>query len=65
MSNLLYVIAVVFTIFWAISFFIFHIGIFIHMLLIIPVLAILFKILKKNKTHKYPSFKPMVFRNKK
>ncbi len=49
MGNLLYVIAVVLVIFWAIGFFGYHTGGIIHVLLVIALIAILFRIIKGNK----------------
>ncbi len=46
MSNLLYLIAVVLVLFWAIGFFAYSAGGIIHILLIIALIAILFRIIK-------------------
>jgi hypothetical protein len=46
MGNLLYVIAVILIIIWAIGFFGFHSGGIIHVLLIIAVIALLLKIIR-------------------
>ncbi|RKS93994.1 hypothetical protein BC952_1855 [Flavobacterium limicola] len=45
MSNLLYTIAVILVIFWAIGFFAFSLGSIIHVLLVIAVIAILFRLI--------------------
>ncbi|MBB1193189.1 lmo0937 family membrane protein [Flavobacterium sp. SOK18b] len=45
MSNLLYTIAVILVIFWAIGFFAFSVGSIIHVLLVIAVIAILFRLI--------------------
>ncbi|SEO20206.1 lmo0937 family membrane protein [Flavobacterium sinopsychrotolerans] len=45
MSNLLYTIAVILVIFWAIGFFAFSLGSIIHILLVIAVIAILFRLI--------------------
>lgn len=46
MSNLLYTIAVILVIFWAIGFFAFSAGSIIHVLLVIAVIAILFRLIQ-------------------
>jgi hypothetical protein len=46
MSSLLYTIALILIILWAIGFFAFSLGGMIHILLIIAVIAILFRIIK-------------------
>lgn len=45
MGNLLYTIAVILVIFWAIGFFAFSLGSIIHILLVIAVIAILFRLI--------------------
>ena len=47
MGNLLYVVAVILVIGWALGFFAFHAGNIIHILLIIAVIAILLKIIRR------------------
>ncbi len=49
MSNLLYLIAVILIIFWAIGFFAYSVGAIIHILLIIAIIAILLRIIQGNK----------------
>jgi hypothetical protein len=49
MGNLLYLIAVVLIIAWAIGFFGFHAGGIIHILLIIAVVSILLRIIRGEK----------------
>jgi Family of unknown function (DUF5670) len=46
MSNLLYTIAVILVIFWAIGFFAYSAGSIIHILLVIAVIAVLFRLIK-------------------
>jgi hypothetical protein len=46
MQNLLYVIAVVLVLFWALGFFVYNTGALIHLLLLIAVIAILLRIIK-------------------
>ncbi|MDD5184726.1 MAG: lmo0937 family membrane protein, partial [Paludibacter sp.] len=46
MSNLLYFIAVILIILWAIGFFAYSVGGIIHILLIIAIIAILFRLIK-------------------
>jgi hypothetical protein len=49
MGNLLYLIAVILIIGWAIGFFVFSLGAFIHLLLIFAVIAILFRLIRGEK----------------
>jgi hypothetical protein len=49
MGNLLYVVAVIFIIAWAIGYFAFNVGGVIHVLLVIAVIAILFRIISGRK----------------
>ncbi|WP_333600573.1 lmo0937 family membrane protein [Flavobacterium sp.] len=46
MQNLLYTIAVVLVILWALGFFVYNLGSIIHILLVIAVIAILLRIIK-------------------
>jgi Family of unknown function (DUF5670) len=46
MGNLLYTIAVILVIFWAIGFFAYSAGSIIHILLVIAVIAILFRLIQ-------------------
>ena len=49
MSNLLYTVAVVLVILWALGFFVYSAGNLIHILLVIAVIAILFRLIKGKK----------------
>ncbi len=49
MSSLLYAIAVILVIFWAIGFFAYSAGAIIHVLLVIAVIAILFRVIQGRK----------------
>ncbi len=49
MGNLLYTIAVILVIVWAIGFLGFHAGGIIHILLVIAIIAILFRVISGNK----------------
>jgi predicted ferric reductase len=49
MNNLLYIIAVVLVIIWATGYFAYHTGGIIHILLVIAVIAVLFRIIKGEK----------------
>lgn len=49
MSNLLYTIAVILIIFWAIGFFAYSAGSIIHVLLVIAVIAILLRLIQGKK----------------
>lgn len=46
MSNLLYTVAVILIIFWAIGYFGYHTGGIIHMLLVIAIIAILLRVIR-------------------
>ena len=46
MSNLLYTIAVILIIFWALGFYAYGMGNIIHILLVIAIIAILFRVIK-------------------
>jgi hypothetical protein len=50
MGNLLYLIAVVLIIFWAIGFLGYHAGGIIHLLLVIAVIAILLRVIRRGKS---------------
>jgi len=45
MSNLLYLIAVILVVFWAIGFFAYSVGGIIHILLILAIIAVLFRVI--------------------
>ncbi len=49
MSNLLYTIAVILIIFWAIGFFAFSAGSIIHILLVIAVIAVILRLIQGDK----------------
>jgi hypothetical protein len=49
MSNLLYTIAVILIIFWAIGFFAYSAGAIIHILLVIAVIAVLLRLIQGRK----------------
>jgi len=46
MSNILYLVALILVIFWAIGFFAYSAGGIIHILLVIAIISILFRIIK-------------------
>jgi len=48
MNNLLYLIAVLLIIFWALGFFVYNTGSLIHILLVIAVIAILMRVIRGN-----------------
>jgi hypothetical protein len=50
MGNLLYLIAVILIIGWAIGFFAFHVGSLIHALLVIAIIVILLRVIQGGKT---------------
>ncbi len=49
MGNLLYLVAVVLIIAWAIGFFAYSVGAIIHILLVIAVIAILMRVIRGGK----------------
>jgi hypothetical protein len=49
MSNLLYVIAVILIILWALGFFALNLGSVIHVLLVIAIVAILLRLIRGNR----------------
>jgi hypothetical protein len=49
MSNLLYIVAVILVIAWLIGFVGFHVGGFIHVLLVIAIIAVLFRVISGRK----------------
>jgi Family of unknown function (DUF5670) len=49
MGNLLYIIAVILIIGWVLGYFAFHVGSFIHVLLVIAVIVILLRIIQGKK----------------
>lgn len=49
MSNLLYAIAVILVIAWAVGFFAYNIGSLIHILLLIAFMAIIFRLIQGKK----------------
>lgn len=49
MNNLLYTIAVVLVIIWAFGYFNFHAGGIIHILLVLAVIAVIFRIIRGNR----------------
>jgi hypothetical protein len=49
MNNLLYIIAVILVIFWAIGFFAFSLGSIIHILLVIAIVAVLLRLINGEK----------------
>ncbi len=48
MSNLLYTVAVILLILWALGYFAYGMGNIIHILLVIAIIAILFRVIKGN-----------------
>lgn len=49
MGNLLYIIAVILILFWAIGFFAYSAGGIIHVLLVIAIVAVLLRVIQGNK----------------
>jgi len=49
MGNLLYFIAIVLIIGWALGFFFFSLGAFIHLLLVFAIIAILFRVIRGDR----------------
>jgi hypothetical protein len=49
MSGLLYIIAIILLIGWLLGFFIFNLGSLIHILLVIAVVAVLFRLIRGSR----------------
>ena len=49
MGNLLYVIAVILVVGWAIGFFAYNVGGIIHILLVIAIISLIFRVIQGNK----------------
>lgn len=49
MGNLLYIIAVILVIFWAVGFFAYTAGGIIHVLLVLAIIAVLIRVIQGNK----------------
>ncbi len=49
MGNLLYIVAVILVLFWAVGFFAYSAGSIIHILLVIAVIAVLLKVIRGEK----------------
>jgi len=49
MGNILYTVAVILVILWAVGFFVYSLGAIIHILLVIAIIAILLRIIQGNK----------------
>jgi hypothetical protein len=49
MGNLLYLIAVILVIGWAIGFFAYNVGGIIHILLVIAIISLIFRVIQGNK----------------
>lgn len=52
MTNLLYVLAVILILFWAIGFFVYSLGAIIHIMLVLAVVSVLLRITSGKKTTK-------------
>ena len=49
MSNLLYAIAVILLIAWALGFFVYSVGSLIHILLVIAIIAVIFRLIRGER----------------
>jgi hypothetical protein len=49
MSNLLYAIAVILLIAWALGFFVYSVGSLIHILLVIAIIAVVFRLIRGER----------------
>ena len=49
MSNLLYAIAVILLIAWALGFFVYSVGSLIHILLVIAIVAVVFRLIRGER----------------
>lgn len=52
MSNLLYTVAVILVILWALGFFMYSAGSIIHILLVIAIIAILFRVIRGSSSRR-------------
>jgi hypothetical protein len=50
MENLLYILAVIFVIAWAIGFFVYSLGALIHILLVLAIIAVLLRLIRGGGT---------------
>lgn len=50
MSNLLYTIAIILVVLWALGFFVYSTGGFIHILLITAIIAVLLRVIKGSRS---------------
>jgi hypothetical protein len=50
MGDILYGIAIVLVLLWAIGFFVFSIGAIIHLLLVVAVISVIFRVIKGPRT---------------
>ena len=49
MRDLLYIIAVILLIGWLLGYFMFNVGAFIHVLLVIAIIAVLFRVIRGDR----------------
>lgn len=49
MGNLLYIVAIIMIIFWAVGFFAYSVGAIIHILLVLALISLLVRIISGNK----------------
>ncbi len=50
MGNLLYIVAVILVLFWAIGFFAYSVGAVIHILLVLAIVSVLLRVISGNST---------------
>lgn len=50
MNNLLYIIAVLLIIFWLLGFYVYSVGAIIHILLVIAIIAVLFRVIRGGRS---------------
>jgi hypothetical protein len=50
MDNLLYILAIIFVIAWALGFFVYSVGAVIHILLVLAIIAILIRLIRGSGT---------------
>jgi Family of unknown function (DUF5670) len=51
MNNLLYFIAVILVIFWLLGFYVYSLGSIIHVLLVIALIAVLFRVIRGSRSN--------------
>ena len=51
MSNFLYIIALIMIILWVLGYFVFSLGAIIHLLLVVAVITVLFRVIRRERNY--------------